>query len=225
MNYTDLFEKFWASYGQDEGLDVQAKGSKREGFKAWEKACKKWLHEENKTDESEFSQAVHHGYMLNARNRKASIKAKQFVARLPYLTTYLNQFRFEAEFNAGTSELTEIARTNERACACGQPAFGRSESGAFICKACDLEEWKQARRDTTDPTIKKWLPSEMVKRWPRNQGESWWQWSMRVRGEIIKRAPATSPLKWKPPAKVDDWEYFNGLDGFRAIKKPARFEE
>jgi hypothetical protein len=48
---------------------------------------------------------------------------------------------------------------------------------------------------------------------------------MRVRGEIIKRAPATSPLKWKPPAKVDDWEYFNGLDGFRAIKKPARFEE
>jgi hypothetical protein len=65
----------------------------------------------------------------------------------------------------------------------------------------------------------------MVKRWPRNQGESWWQWSMRVRGEIIKRAPATSPLKWKPPAKVDDWEYFNGLDGFRLIKKPARFEE
>jgi ribosomal protein L37AE/L43A len=225
MNYTELFEKFWASYGQDEGLDVQGKGSKREGFKAWEKACKKWLHEENRTDESEFSQAVHHGYMLNARNRKASIKAKQFVARLPYLTTYLNQFRFEAEFNTGTAELNEIARTNERTCSCGQPAFGRSESGGWICKTCYIEEWKQAQRETTDPTTKKWLPSEMAKRWPRNPGELCWQWWMRIRNEIIKRAPSTSPLKWKPPERVDDWEYFNGLDGFRAIKKPARFEE
>jgi ribosomal protein L37AE/L43A len=225
MNYTDLFEKFWASYGQDEGLDVQAKGSKREGFKAWEKACKKWLHEENKTDESEFSQAVHHGYMLNARNRKACIKAKQFVARLPYLTTYLNQFRFEAEFNAGTAELTEIARTNERACSCGQPSFGRSESGGWICRACDLEEWKQERRNTTVEAYKDWLPIVMLKRWPRSENETWHSWHMRVYKKIIYQAAPTSPLKWTPPERVDDWEYFDGMNGFRLIKKPARFEE
>lgn len=221
MKYSEHFERFWEAYGQDEGLDAQSKGSKREGYKSWEKACKRWLSEENQTEEHAFCQAVMHGHMLNGRNRKAALKARQFVPRLPHVTTYLNQFRFEAEFNTPTSELAEEGRKRESVCSCGEPAFGRSESGNWICRACDLENWKHERRNTTDPAIRKWLPSEMVKTWPREPGESWWQWSMRVRKEIIKRAPAHSIFKWTPPPPADE-EYFAT---HRDAPRPKRWAE
>jgi len=223
MNYSQSFEAFWSRYGADEGLDAQSKGSKREAARSWEKACKKWLSEEGKQTEDEFLSAVLHGYGLNARNRKAALKAKQFVPRLPHMTTYLNQFRFEAEFNQPTSELLEEGRRRETICSCGEPAIGRSESGNWVCRKCDIEIWKHERRNTTVEALRKWLPSEMLKRWPRAEGETWHAWHMRVYKQIIAQAKPTSIFKWRPPENLPaDEEYFRQ---HTLPPRPSRYAE
>lgn len=215
MIYSPQFEEFWGRYGADERMDVSAKGGKRKAFEAWQKACKTWCKDEGmpEQDETKFAQAVCHGYALHANNRRNARRVpNKFVAPLPHVSTYLNQFRFEAEVNEGSGDLKRQQSAANQACKCGGKFFGVDEHGKPQCRECHIEEWKERVKRSTDITIMKWRPAYMQDRYPKKEGETWPQWSARVAKEIIRHAPSTSPLKWTPtPAseRVDDWEWFN----------------
>ena len=199
MNYSEQFESFWHSYGSEEGLQVGEKGGKREAYKAWDKALHRWAAEEKKSGagvEAEFARHVAVGHGINMRNRKALNRAKRFVPRLPMVSTYLNQFRFEAELDVATGDIVDGSPAKAVwACArCDQPAIGRTEQGDRVCKAHDLEDWYDRIRKSTDAKVIKWSPRFMVQRYPKDVGESWADWSRRVATQIIREARSGSPL-------------------------------
>lgn len=201
MIYSPQFDEFWSRYGADDRMDVTAKGPKRKAFEAWQKACKKWCAEEKlpEQDETKFSQAVAHGYALHANNRRNARRVPgKFVPPLPMVSTYLNQFRFEAEVNEGSGDLKRQHGAASRVCKCGGEYFGLDEHGKPQCRACHIEEWKERVKRSTDLTVMKWRPQFMVDRYPKQDGETWPQWSARVAKQIIRDAPSTSPLKWTP---------------------------
>ena len=212
MNYSPAFDDFWALYGQDERMDVTAKGSKRKAFEAWQKACRKWCREEGiAEDEAKFSQTVRHGYGLHANNRRNARRVpNKFVPPLPMVSTYLNQFRFEAEVREGSGDLKRQEAAASAVCKCGQDAIGIDGFGKPQCRDCHIAEWKESVKRSTDVTIMKWRPQFMRDRYPRLDGESWPQWSARVAKQIIRDAPSTSPLKWTPLGgeRESDEEWF-----------------
>lgn len=212
MVYSEAFEAFWGLYGQDERMDVTAKGSKRKAFESWQKACKKWCREEGvPVDEAKFSAAVRHGYALHANNRRNARRVpNKFVAPLPMVSTYLNQFRFEAEVREGSGDLKRQESAAGMKCKCGGEFFGVDGFGRPQCRTCHIEEWKETTKRSTDMTIMKWRPQFMRDRYPKQDGESWAQWSARVAKEIIRDAPSTSPLKWTPLGgeRESDEEWF-----------------
>jgi hypothetical protein len=118
-------------------MEPTAKGSKRKALEAWQKAEKKWAKEEKVTDDIErrFAETVSHGYSILAQNRRTARRVpNKFVAPLPHLSTYLNQFRFEAEVFESSSELRKQAEPH--ACKCGGKFYGQDKHGKPICKAC-----------------------------------------------------------------------------------------
>jgi hypothetical protein len=201
MNYSDAFENFWVKYGSDEGLSVSEKGSKREAYKAWDKALAKWQRDENvpaSEAEQEFARKIAHGYGIASRNRKALMRSKRFCPRLPMASTYLHQWRWEDALDVGTSEIAEsnapaIMRTCDRP-GCQAPPIGRTAEGGWICKAHDLEDWYRNVRLSVDPIRIKWSPRLMQERYPRAQNESWPDWSRRVAREIVRNAKPGSAL-------------------------------
>lgn len=210
MNYTKHFDDFWARYGSDDHMDVSAKGSKRKAFEAWEKACKKWAKEEKVDSEPElkFAQAVNHGYGIHAQNRRTARRVpNKFVAPLPHVSTYLNQFRFEAEVHEGSGELKRQSSAEQ--CKCGGEYYGRDKYGKAICKPCHTAEWYEEVKTSQNPVIQRWRPLNMLERYPRGDEESWPAWSARVAKQIVRDAPASSPLKYTAQAeREDDWAYF-----------------
>ena len=197
MTYSDDFDYFWQVYGADDRMDVTAKGSKRKAFEAWNKACKKWSAEErlSEPDEKRFSLAVLHGYSIHATNRRNARRVpNKFVPPLPMVSTYLNQFRFEAEVGEGSGDLRKQAAAASRMCACGGEYFGIDEHGKPQCKACHIAEWKERIKRSTDIAVMRWRPQFMLDRYPKGDKESWPQWSARVAKTIIREAPASSPL-------------------------------
>lgn len=213
MIYSTQFETFWNRYGQDDRMDVTSKGSKRKAFDAWQKASKKWCKEEGiEQDEDKFAQAVAHGYSLHANNRRNAKRVpNKFVPPLPMVSTYLNQFRFEAEVGEGSGDLRQQANKAAMVCKCGGEFFGLDEHGKPQCRPCHIEEWKEKIKRSTDMTIMRWRPQFMRDRYPKQDGESWPEWSARIAKQIIRDAPSTSPLKWTPQAgeREDDWSWFN----------------
>lgn len=203
MNYSDSFENFWIKYGSDEGLSVSEKGSKREAYKAWDKALAKWQRDENvpaSEAEQQFARKIAHGYGIASRNRKALMRSKRFCPRLPMASTYLNQWRWEDALDVGTSEIAtggDDAPANVRGCAqsgCVRPAFGRAEDGSFICREHDLEAWYRDVKLSTEPLRIRWSPRMMQERYPRAANETWVDWSRRVAKEIIRNAKPGSAL-------------------------------
>jgi len=200
MNYSEQFDSFWHSYGTEEGLQAGEKGGKREAYKAWDKALHRWAAEEGKSGagvEAEFARHVAVGHGINMRNRKALHRSKRFVPRLPMVSTYLNQFRFEAELDTASADIVDgqpakVARTCGR---CDQPMIGLDARWQPVCKAHDLEDWYERVRTTDDPVVQRWRPAQMVQRYPRESGEGWADWSRRTMAAIIRDAPAHSPLR------------------------------
>lgn len=176
MNYSDHFESFWQRYGQDESMSVTAKGSKFKAYESWDKIGKKWASREHREyNETEFAQTVWRGYEAQKANRRAMRSTKAFVPPLPMVTTYLNQFRFETEFDKPTGEMRRQAQhANAQACdspGCGEQVIGRSEKGGWICKTHDLKLWWDLNRDAF---------KERHRANPRQPGESWREWSWRL---------------------------------------------
>ena len=168
MQYPDDFENFWVQYGEK----GTSKGPKREAYKSWQKVKAQWMKEEHETSPVEFSRHVRRGIMAIQANRKAAREANQFVPQWPMATTFLNQWRFEEELATPTSEYRQA--TVERTCSCGNTnTIGRSETGGWICEACYLKDWK--KENTLQP---------MIDKYPRQDGESWPEWSRRVYGEL-----------------------------------------
>ena len=173
MEYSDRFSNFWAKYSANN------KGPKRKAYETWNKVCKAWCKEEklDSTDEIAFSQHVARGYDAVSRNRDAQHKARQFVPVLPHVTTWLNQYRFEEEFETSTGELKRQAV--ERVCDCGSTdVFGRNADMGWTCRECDIVEWKAGN------TYMGYIPTlePLVKQYPRQTGEDWRHWSIRVMG-------------------------------------------
>ena len=175
MDYPQDFENFWAWYGES----GTSKGSKREALKSYKKVRTQWMKEENETDPVEFSRHIKRGWMAIQANRQAARKANKHVPYLPHASTWLNQWRFEEEHTESTGSLK--AQEVDRTCACGNPqTIGRSEDGSWICRKCDLDEWKE--RNTLKP---------LVDKYPKMRSESWRDWSIRVMSEF----PAGRALK------------------------------
>ena len=211
MDYPSWFEEFWCRYGSDDKMEPTAKGSKRKALEAWQKAEKKWAKEEKITDDIErrFAETVAHGYSILAQNRRAARRVpNKFVAPLPHLSTYINQFRFEAEVSESSSDLRKQAEPH--ACKCGGKFYGQDKYGKPICKACHTAEWYDEVKHSPSQTVQRWRPQNMLERYPRTDGESWPAWSARVAKAIVRDAPSTSPLKYSPQAeREDDWEWFH----------------
>ena len=198
MQYSERFETFWQTYGSDDRMDVTSKGSKRKAYESWQKACKKWSAEERlpEPDENRFADTVHHGYSLHSKNRRNAKRVPgKFVSPLPHMTTYLNQFRFESEVNEGSGDLIRQAQTAGKSCACGGDFFGLDEHGKPQCRSCHIAEWKERVKRSTDITVMRWRPQYMLERYPKEADESWPAWSARVAKQIVREAPATSPLR------------------------------
>ena len=199
MNYSEQFESFWHSYGSEEGLQVGEKGGKREAYKAWDKALHRWAAEEKKSGagvEAEFARHFAVGHGINMRNRKALNRAKRFVPRLPMVSTYLNQFRFEAELDVATGDIVDgqPAKAGRTCARCDERMIGLDEQWKPVCKAHDLEDWYDRIRKSTDAKVIKWSPRFMVQRYPKEASESWSDWSRRVASQIIREARPGSPL-------------------------------
>jgi len=213
MDYPKDFDEFWARYGSDDRMEPTAKGSKRKALEAWQKAQTKWAKEEKVTDDIErlFAETVSHGYSILAQNRRTARRTpNKFVAPLPHLSTYLNQFRFEAEVSEGSGELKRQATEDSRLCKCGGKFFGVDAYAKPQCQKCHIAEWTAAIRTSTDEVVQKWRPSNMLQEYPKEEGESWASWSSRVAKKIARNAPASSPLKYQPATeRVDDFEWFN----------------
>ena len=211
MDYPSWFEEFWCRYGSDDKMEPTAKGSKRKALEAWQKAQTKWAKEEKVTDDIErrFAENVSHGYSILAQNRRTARRIpNKFVAPLPHLSTYLNQFRFEAEVSESSSELRK--QYEPQGCRCGGKFYGRNEQGHPVCKACHLAQWYADIKTSTDATVQRWRPQNMLERYPKQSEESWPQWSARVAKQIVRDAPDKSPLKYSAPAgeREDDWAWF-----------------
>lgn len=187
-NYSDLFDSFWHRYGSgDPDFDGADKGPKTKAYEAWLKAIKR-----TQMDETAFSDMVGHNYSIDANNRRIARKSNKWKARLPMLATWLNQDRWSMDVAQPASSYAEQEKP-AKACGCGKEAFGRSEDGGWICKACHLQLWYDDLRKTTDPVLVKWTPRMMQDRYPRLSGETWVDWSRRVSSEIIRTArPGTA---------------------------------
>lgn len=216
MTYSELFEAFWHRYGSgDPDFDATQKGPKTKANEAWKKAVKRI----GGTEES-AAQTITHGYSLLAQNRKNARHAKKWVARLPMLTTWLNQDRWSMDVDAPSSSYAEEER-KEKKCACGGDFYGRSETGGIICKKCHLQEWYEAVKKTTDTVLVRWTPRMMQERYPRTDGESWVDWSRRVSKQIIREAKGPM-FNYKPPSRQDcppDEEYFRDWAGVPKMRR------
>jgi len=174
MEYSDSFESFWLKYGSQDNL--KQKGVKRKAFESWQSVGKKWAKEEKaEYDESEFAKMVWRGYDAEIRNRKAARLANQFTPTLPHLTTWLNQWRFEAEQSTPTSEYREMVDA-KKCSGCGTTeVIGRDRFEGWICGPCDLKDWYAGlTHGGIKPTLK-----PLVEKFPRNKGETWREWSIR----------------------------------------------
>lgn len=175
MDYTEQFENFWLRYGSSDSL--KTKGSKREAWKAWEKARLTWNKEESESGHEAFAQHVFRGYDAVLRNRRAAKKANQFTPSLPHVRTFLSQWRFEEEQVVSTSEYREMANHDDRICDCGESeVIGRSKRGGWICRKCDVAAWKAGETYMgIKPTVK-----NLVEQHPKHKDETWREWSIRV---------------------------------------------
>ena len=208
------FDNFWEIFGRDENLTQ--KGSRREAAKAWEKISHAWC-KEAKVEYSDmaFSQHVARMYGLASRNRAAALKAKQFVPRLPMLTTWLNQWRFDDAFENPIGELKAKAAALEQFCKCGKKAIGRDAIGGWICQPCLEQEWYESVKASENPTVQKWRPANLVKTHPKLPEETWSKWSLRVAKLTMRNAPASSPLSALTDERQSDRDWF-AARGFKA---------
>ena len=180
MIYSPRFESFWLKY------QTKQKGPKRKAYESWKKVCKAWSKEEGfEDDEVKFSQHVFRGYDALIKNRTALERARHFVAQLPHAVTFLNQYRFEDEFQTSTGDLKR--EVVDHKCGCGSTAvIGRSVDGGWICGPCDIDDWKNGRLASgITPSLEPLLSAH-----PKVREESWRDWSMRV----LKTMPAGRAL-------------------------------
>jgi ribosomal protein L37AE/L43A len=171
MNYSTLFENFWLKY------PAKPKGPKRKAYESWIKIGKAWAKDEglDAPDEEAFSKHVARGRDAVLKNRKAAEIARQFVAPLPYATTFLNQYRFEDEFETSTGDLKRL--DVERVCECGSTeVIGRNSAGGWICRPCHISEWKQGLWHMA------YIPKldALLEKNPKLKSESWREWSIRT---------------------------------------------
>lgn len=212
MNYSDPFLNFWSWYGEGE-MNATLKGSKLEAAKSYEKAFKRWAKETESEDKSmeAFGKEIRHGYLIHEKNRKNARKSNAFVPRLKNASTWLNQACWEHDVVRPSGDYLQDAKEAQTAskCACGGEPIGRTaDLSGWICRACYQKEWVDEIRKTTDMARIKWTPRNMLGDHPKQEGESWAQWSMRVARQIVRQAPANSPLKALQPVKQDDRDWF-----------------
>ena len=199
MNYPDDFENFWQYFAAEE--HQPQKGAKRAAFKSWEKVKKEYCKQEN-VEETEFARHVWRGYQAVVANRQAARRAKSFVPQLKHASTWLNQWCFEEEQQTTTREYKDRAEARNHECDCGttENIIGRSYNGGWICRECDLDEWKERNREAG---------IALVGKHPREDGESWRDWSFRVLGTmpigvaLKKRYGIKTPHSQLKQSKVD----------------------
>ena len=172
MTYSEWFDSFWVKYGAEEAVGNAQKGSKRKAYDSWLKRLKEWQKENEGGDEQGFAQHVWRGLDAQRANRRAMKSAKKFVAELPMVVTWLNQYRFEMEQDTPTSEIKRQA-LHVRQCyvaGCPDETIGRSYTNEHICRRHELAEWAARNRDAFKLRLQSF---------PRLPGESWRDWSMR----------------------------------------------
>mgnify|MGYP005818589671 CR=1 FL=1 len=200
--FTEYFENFWYKYGKEESLTAAEKGPKRKAYDSWVKVSKQWATAEKVTEEPEkqFAQQVWRGYEAILINRWLLHKQGKFCPRLPMVSTWLNQWRFEIETDVPSGDLRRDGHENgdsqvshHHKCEwpdCQDKPIGRSYNGGWICRKHDLEEWGNNNRDAF---------RKRLAQFPKRSEESWREWSLRylyhnnLGSELLKKLQRRNP--------------------------------
>ena len=110
-----MFDEFWNKYRE---LNKTGKAKAKDSY---DKAEKKWCKREEK-DADEFSRHVLHNLFLEQEHKKKLRKAGEFVPSWPMASTWLNQERYDDEWEQSSSELNEKAKKRSPDCECGKPS-------------------------------------------------------------------------------------------------------